>query len=40
MGAAGAGVVHDHPAHTLVVGGPAVSRARSGSDITEHHWVI
>lgn len=38
--AAGAVVVHDHPAHTLVVGIPAVSRPRSATDATEHHWVI
>ena len=38
--AAGAVVVHDHPAHTLVVGVPAVSRPRSATDATEHHWVI
>ncbi len=38
--AAGAVVGHDHPAHTLVVGVPAVSRPRSATDATEHHWVI
>ena len=38
--AAGAVVVHDHPAHSLVVGVPAVTRPRSATDATEHHWVI
>ena len=37
---AGAVVVHDAPAHSLVVGVPAVSRPRSGQDAAVHNWVI
>jgi serine O-acetyltransferase len=37
---AGAVVVHDAPAGSLVVGVPATARPRSPQDATEHHWVI
>ena len=37
---AGAVVVHDAPAGSLVVGVPARSRPRSPQDATEHHWVV
>jgi serine O-acetyltransferase len=37
---AGAVVLHDAPAHSLLVGVPARVRPRSPQDATEHHWVI
>jgi serine O-acetyltransferase len=37
---AGAVVLHDTPAHSLLVGVPAKARPRSPLDATEHHWVI
>ena len=37
---AGAVVLHDAPAHSLLVGVPATARPRSPLDATEHHWVI
>jgi serine O-acetyltransferase len=37
---AGAVVLHDAPAHSLLVGVPATARPRSPQDATEHHWVI
>jgi serine O-acetyltransferase len=37
---AGAVVLHDAPAHSLLVGVPATVRPRSPQDASEHHWVI
>jgi len=37
---AGAVVVHDAPAHSLILGMPATSRPRSPVDASEHSWVI
>jgi serine O-acetyltransferase len=37
---AGAVVVHDAPAHSLVLGMPATARPRSSKDASEHNWVI
>jgi len=37
---AGAVVLHDAPAHSLLVGVPAAVRPRTPTDATEHHWVI
>jgi serine O-acetyltransferase len=37
---AGAVVLHDAPANSLLVGVPAVARPRTPTDATEHHWVI
>jgi serine O-acetyltransferase len=37
---AGAVVLHDAPAHSLLVGVPATARPRTATDATEHHWVI
>jgi serine O-acetyltransferase len=37
---AGAVVLHDAPAHSLLVGVPARARPRSPLDATAHHWVI
>lgn len=37
---AGAVVLHDAPAHSLVLGMPAVARPRNPTDAVEHNWVI
>jgi serine O-acetyltransferase len=37
---AGAVVIRDAPAHSLVVGMPATARPRNPTDVGAHHWVI
>jgi serine O-acetyltransferase len=37
---AGAVVIRDAPAHSLVVGMPATARPRDPTDVAAHNWVI
>jgi len=37
---AGAVVIRDAPAHSLIVGMPATARPRDPADVQAHHWVI